>query len=84
MFKSLNIPWSTGYIIIKKWKEYGDCAKRALVREATKTPIGTLKELQASVAKIGETVHIATVAQTLQQPKLYGRVAEKKTQLKKL
>ncbi|XP_072127656.1 activating transcription factor 7-interacting protein 1-like isoform X7 [Mobula birostris] len=51
--KSLNIPWSTVKSIIKKWKEYGaavnlprtgrplklgDCARRGLVREATKRP----------------------------------------------
>ena len=60
--------------IIKKWKEYGtttnlpregrppkltDQAKRALIREATKGPKITLKELQSSTA-IGLSVHRTT------------------------
>ena len=59
--KALNIPWSTVKIIIKKWKAYGttkavprsgrpskldDQSRRKLIREATKKPKATLKELQ--------------------------------------
>ena len=58
--KALNIPWSTVNTIIKKWKPYGttktlpilgrpskmdDQARRRLIREATKRPMATLKEL---------------------------------------
>ena len=61
--ETLNIPWSTIKSIIKKWKEYGTTtnlpregrppklsyqARRALIREATKRPKITLKELQSS------------------------------------
>lgn len=62
IFKSLNIHRSS-VKIIKKWKECGkrvkmpragllhklsECARRRLVREANKTPLTTLKELNAS------------------------------------
>ena len=72
MSKALNIPWNSVKSIIKKWKEYGtcvnlpragrphklsDCARRRLVREATKTPMTTLKELQASAAEMKETAY---------------------------
>ena len=75
MSKALNIPWNSVKSIIKKWKEYGTCvnlpragrphklsdrARRRLVREATKTPMTTLKELQASAAEMGETLHTTT------------------------
>ena len=43
------------------------------MREATKTPMTTLKELQASAAEMGETLHTTTVARVLHQSKLYGR-----------
>src|SRR4029434_4843941 len=98
MSKALNIPWNSVKSIIKKWKEYGTCvnlpragcphklsdrARRRLVREATKTPMTTLKELQASAAEIGETLHTTTVARVLHQSKLYGRVAKRNPLLKK-
>ena len=65
--ETLNIPRSTIKSIIKKWKEYGttttlprqgrspkltDQARRALIREATKRPKITLKDLQSSTAEI--------------------------------
>ena len=50
-----------------------DRARRRLVREATKTPMTTLKELQASAAEMGETLHTTTFARVLHQSKLYGR-----------
>ncbi|MBN3286255.1 PTPRO phosphatase, partial [Polyodon spathula] len=61
---------STVKSIIKKWREYGTTvnlsrtgrhqkliiqARRALVREATKRPMATLKELQSSMAELGDT-----------------------------
>src|SRR4029434_3851052 len=98
MSKALNIPWNSVKSIIKKWKEYGTCvnlaragrphklsdrARRRLVREATKTHMTTLKELQALTAEMGETLHTTTVARVLHQSKLYGRVAKRKPLLKK-
>ena len=68
--KALNIPWSTVKTVIKKWKVYGttktlprsghpskqdDQARRRLIRESTKRPIATLKELQAFMAKPGHS-----------------------------
>ena len=91
--KSLNIPWSSVKSIIKEWVEYGTCvnvarsdcphklsgcARRRLVREATKTPMTTLKELKSSAAEMGETLHTATAAWVLHQLKCYGRVTKKK------
>ena len=64
--KALNIPWSTVKSIIKKWKVYGTTqnllragrppklssqVRRALVREASKRPMTTLKDLQCSKAE---------------------------------
>src|SRR4029434_3866687 len=60
-----------------------DRARRRLVREATKTPITTLKKLQASAAEMGETLHTTPVAWVLHQSKLYGSVAKRKPLLKK-
>ncbi|MBN3317283.1 MBP protein, partial [Atractosteus spatula] len=67
--KALNIPRSTVKSIIKKVRKYGTTvnlprtcrppkrsvwARRAVVREATKSPTATLKELQSSVTEMGE------------------------------
>ena len=67
---------STIKCIIKKLKKYGtttnlpreglppkltDQAWRALIREATKIPKITLKELQSSTAEIGVSVHRTTL-----------------------
>ena len=86
-------PRSTIKSIIKKFKEYGtitnlpregrplkltDQQRRALIREATKRPKITLKELQSSTAEIGVSVHRTTLSQTLHRAGLYGRVARKK------
>jgi transposase len=91
--ETLNIPRNTIKSIIKKWKEYGtttnlpregcppkltDQARRALIREATKRPKITLKELLYSTAKIGVSVHRTTLSCTLHKARLYGRVARKK------
>ena len=68
----MNITQSPIKSIIKKWKEYGtatnlpregcppkltDQARRAFIREATKTPKIPLKEMQSSTAEIGVSVH---------------------------
>jgi transposase len=91
--ETLNIPQITVKSIIKKLKEYGtttnlpregcppiltDQAMRALIREATKRPKLTLKELQSSTAEIGISVHRTTLNRTLHRAGLYGRVARKK------
>ena len=96
--QTLNIPRSTVKSIIKKRKEYGttatlpregrppklsDQVRRALVREATKRPMVTLKELERSTAEMGETVHGTTITWTLHKAGLYGRVAIRKPLLKK-
>ena len=95
--KALNIPWSTVKAIIK-WKAYGttktlprsgrlskldDQAKRRLMREATKRPEATLKELQVFMAKTGHCVHVTTISQALHESGLYGRVARRKPLLEK-
>uniref|UniRef100_A0A8C8LQW8 Transposase Tc1-like domain-containing protein n=1 Tax=Oncorhynchus tshawytscha TaxID=74940 RepID=A0A8C8LQW8_ONCTS len=71
----------------EKWKEchppkLTDQARRALIREATKIPKITLKELQSSTAKIEVPVHRTTLSRTLHRTGLYGRVARKKPLLK--
>ena len=52
------------------------------MREATNTPITTLKESNASAAETGETLHTTTVARILHLSKLYGRMAKRKPLLK--
>ena len=96
--KSLNIPQSSVKSIIKKWKEYGTCvnlhkaghphklsdrARGRPLREATKTPMTTLKELKASAADMGETLHTTTIARVLHQSKLNGSVVKRRPLLKK-
>ena len=91
--ETLNIPRSTIKSIIKKLKEYGtttylpreshspkltDQARRALIREATKTPKKNLKELQSSTAEI-VSVHRTTVSCTLHRAGLYGMSGQKKS-----
>ena len=86
MSVALNIPWSTVKAIIKKWKVYGttktlprssrpskldDQARRRLIREATKRPMATLKELHAFMAKTGHCVHVTTISQALHKSGLY-------------
>ena len=83
----MNISWSTVKTIIKKWKAYGttktlprsgrpskldDQASRRLIREATKMPMETLKELHAFMAKTGHCMHVTTI---FHKSGLYGRVA---------
>lgn len=96
--KALAIPLSTIQSIIKTWKAYGttntlprsgrpskldDRARRKLIREATKRPKATLKDLQVFMAGTGLSVHVTTISQVLHKAGLYGRVARKKPFLKK-
>ena len=95
--QSLNIPQSTIKSIIKKWKEYGtttnlpregrppkltDQARRALIREATKRPKITLKELQSSTPEIGVSVHRTTLRCTTTELGFTEEWPDKKTLLK--
>ena len=90
--ETLTVPRSTIKSIIKKWKEYGtttnllregrppkltDQARRALIREATKRPKITLKELQSSTPEIGVSAHRTTLSRKLHRAGLYRRVARK-------
>uniref|UniRef100_A0AAZ3SG63 Transposase Tc1-like domain-containing protein n=1 Tax=Oncorhynchus tshawytscha TaxID=74940 RepID=A0AAZ3SG63_ONCTS len=54
----------------------------ALIRETTKRPKITLKELQSSTAEIGISVHWTTLSCTLHRAGLYRRVSRKKPLLK--
>jgi transposase len=97
VIKKTSETFNTIKSIINKWKEYGtttnlpreghspklmDQARRALIREATKRPKITLKELQSSTAEIGVSIHRTTLSHTLHRAGLYGRVARKKPLLK--
>ena len=94
----MNIPWSTVKTIIKKWKVCGitktlprsgrpskpdDQARRRLIKEATKKPMVTLKELHVFMAKTGHGLHVTTISQALHKSGLYGKVARRKPLLKK-
>ena len=85
--ETLNIPRSNIKFIIKKWKEYGtttnltklmDQVRRALLKEETKRPKITLKELQSSTVEIGVSLHRTTLSRTLHRAGLYRKVARKK------
>ena len=60
-----------------------DQARRRLIREATKRPMATLKELHAFMAKTGHCVHVTTISQALHKCGLYSTVARRKPSLKK-
>uniref|UniRef100_A0A9J8BDU2 Transposase Tc1-like domain-containing protein n=1 Tax=Cyprinus carpio carpio TaxID=630221 RepID=A0A9J8BDU2_CYPCA len=96
--KALSMPRSTVKNVIKKWKVFGttqtlpesgchskldERARRKLVRDATKRPTATLKQLQEFMTKSGHCVHLTTASQILHKCGLYGRVARKKPLLKK-
>ena len=57
-------------------------ARRVFIREATKRPKITLKELQSSTVEIGVSVHRTTLNCALQGAGLYGKLARKKPLLK--
>ena len=84
--------------IIKKWKVFGttktlsgsgrlsklyERVRRKLIREVTKRPTATLKQLQEFMTKSGHCVHVTTISQILHKCGLYGRVARIKPLLKK-
>lgn len=95
--KALPIPLSTVQSIIKKWRANGttntlprsghqskldDRARKTLIREGTKRPKATLKDLQDFMAVTDWSVHVTTISQALHEAGLYGRVARKKPFLK--
>uniref|UniRef100_A0A803JF02 Transposase Tc1-like domain-containing protein n=1 Tax=Xenopus tropicalis TaxID=8364 RepID=A0A803JF02_XENTR len=57
--------------------------RRKLVREATKRPTATLKELQEYLASTGCVVHVTTISCILHMSGLWGRVARRKPFLTK-
>jgi hypothetical protein len=75
MEKIWNYPDSTP-ILTKR-------ARRTLVREVTKNPMTNLTELQSSLAEIGEPARRTTVSTALHQSGRYGRVARRKSLLRK-
>ena len=92
--ETLNITRSTIKSIIKQLKDNGtttnlpregrspkltDQARRALIREATKRPNITVKELQISTVEIGVSVHRTTLSYTLHRAEEW---TEKKPLLK--
>ena len=94
----LRIPKSTVSYIIRKWKKYGTTqtlpkagrptkisnrARRTLVREETKNPMITLTELQSSLAEMGEPAGRTIISAALYKSKRYGRVARRKSLLRK-
>ena len=91
--KRLNIPLSTVRAIIKKFKRYWTLENlmgrgrncilpprilRRMVRDATKSPRITVKELQALVASWGHQVSKSTIRRHLHNHSLIGRVARRK------
>ena len=58
-------------------------ARRTFIREATKRPMATLKDLKYFLAGTGRSVLVTTILQALHKAGLYGRVARKKPFLKR-
>ena len=98
MSAALKVPKNTVASIILKWKKFGTTktilragrpaklstqGRRALVREVTKNPMVTLKELQSSSVERGESSRRTTISAALHQSGLYGRVARLKPLLSK-
>ncbi|KAK3556293.1 hypothetical protein QTP70_007047 [Hemibagrus guttatus] len=95
---ALKFPVSTVASIIRKWKKFvtsrtlpragrpaklSDRGRRALVREVTKNPMVTLKQLQHFSVEKGEPSRRTTITAALHQSGLYGRVARWKPFLSK-
>ncbi|KAK3543137.1 hypothetical protein QTP70_011676 [Hemibagrus guttatus] len=89
---------STVTSIIHQWKKFettrnlpragrpaklSDRGRRALVREMTKNPMVTLKELQHFSVERGDPSRRTTISAALHQSGLYGRVARRKPLLSK-
>ena len=60
-----------------------DQARRRQIREATKRPMATLKELHSFIVKTGHYEHVTTNIPSTPQGFPYGRVARRKPLLKK-
>ena len=69
--------------LIRPSSKLDDQTKRRLIGMATKRPMAALKVLQSFMAKTGHCVHVTTISQALYKSGLYGRVARRKTLLKK-
>uniref|UniRef100_A0AAY5JXF0 Transposase Tc1-like domain-containing protein n=1 Tax=Esox lucius TaxID=8010 RepID=A0AAY5JXF0_ESOLU len=91
--KALDIPWNTVKTVIIKWRKYGttdslprtghpskmyEKTRRKPVREASKRPTATLKELQVCLASTGCVLHVTTISCILHMNGLWGRVARRK------
>uniref|UniRef100_A0AAY5KLD1 Transposase Tc1-like domain-containing protein n=1 Tax=Esox lucius TaxID=8010 RepID=A0AAY5KLD1_ESOLU len=88
IFKALNIPWNTVKTVIIELRKYGttetllrtgrpskmDEKTRKLVREASKRPKETLKELQEILAGTGCVLHVTTISCILHMNGLWSRV----------
>uniref|UniRef100_A0AAY5K3N1 Transposase Tc1-like domain-containing protein n=1 Tax=Esox lucius TaxID=8010 RepID=A0AAY5K3N1_ESOLU len=96
--KELDIPWNTVKTVIIKRRKYGttetlprtghpskiyEKMRRKLVREASKRPPATLKELQEFLASTGRILHVTTISRILHMNGLWGRVARWKPFLTK-
>lgn len=68
----ISIP-SNNYTQVGLSHKMSDCTRRRLVREATKTPVTTLKELKASATELRQTPHSTTVAWVLHQSDFMGK-----------
>ncbi|KAK3561640.1 hypothetical protein QTP86_012048 [Hemibagrus guttatus] len=90
---ALKVPMRTVASIICKWKKFGttrtlprsgrpakpsDRERRVLVRDVTKNPVVTLKELQPFSVERGEPSRRTTISAALHQSGLYGRVTRQK------
>uniref|UniRef100_A0AAY5L3A7 Transposase Tc1-like domain-containing protein n=1 Tax=Esox lucius TaxID=8010 RepID=A0AAY5L3A7_ESOLU len=91
--KALDIPWNTVKTVIIKWRKCGttEILPRTgrpskidektigkLVREASKRPTATLKELQEFLASTGCVLHATTISHILHMNGLWDRVARRK------
>uniref|UniRef100_A0AAY5KT08 Tc1-like transposase DDE domain-containing protein n=1 Tax=Esox lucius TaxID=8010 RepID=A0AAY5KT08_ESOLU len=91
--KVLNVPWNTVKTVIINWRKYGttetlprtgrlsknyEKMRRKLVREASKRPTATLKELQEYLASTGCVLHVTTISHIHHLNGLWGRVARRK------
>ncbi|KAG5841945.1 hypothetical protein ANANG_G00172420 [Anguilla anguilla] len=96
--KVLELHRSTVRAIISKWRTLGTVvnlprsgrpakisprAQRQLIREVTKDPGRTSKELQASLASAKVSVHESTIRKRLLKNGIHGRVARRKPLLTK-
>ncbi|KAK3569633.1 hypothetical protein QTP86_002580 [Hemibagrus guttatus] len=98
IYAALKVPMGTVASIICKWKKFGairtrprtgrlgklsNRGRRALVREVTKNPMVTLKELQRFSEERGEPSRRTNISAALHQSGLYGRATRQKPLLSK-